>query len=135
MEEDLDMSHDNKFCLNGIEDSILNLPKNKDQGETLEIISSGDDRNIQKNKKFEVKKVLELPWVFWAVLAFSLLETSTAFVFTQNATEFAEHRFKTDSITAGWYSSVLQYAGFFLVPLIGVFVDLFGNRISLSKFS
>jgi hypothetical protein len=95
--------------------------------------STGEELT-EKNKKFEVKKVLELPWVYWAVLAFSLLETSTALVFTQNATEFAEHRFKTDSITAGWYSSVLQYAGFFLVPLIGVFVDIFGNRISLSKF-
>lgn len=94
--------------------------------------STGEELT-EKNKKFEVKKVLELPWVYWAVLAFSLLETSTALVFTQNATEFAEHRFKTDSITAGWYSSVLQYAGFFLVPLIGVFVDIFGNRISLSK--
>lgn len=87
----------------------------------------------EKNKKFEIKKVLELPWVFWTVLAFSLLETSTAFVFTANATEFAEHRFNTDSITAGWYTAVLQYAGFFLVPLIGIFIDLLGNRITLSK--
>jgi hypothetical protein len=96
--------------------------------------STGEELT-EKNKKFEVKKVLELPWVFWAVLAFSLLETSTALVFTQNATELAEHRFNTDSITAGWYTSVLQYAGFFVVPLIGIFIDLFGNRISLSKFS
>ncbi|KFZ24761.1 hypothetical protein V502_00765 [Pseudogymnoascus sp. VKM F-4520 (FW-2644)] len=95
---------------------------------------STGEKLTEKNKKFEVKKVLELPWVFWAVLAFSLLETSTAMVFTQNATEFAEHRFNTDSITAGWYTSVLQYAGFFLVPLIGIFVDLFGNRISLMAF-
>lgn len=86
----------------------------------------------EKNKKFEIKKVLELPWVFWAIISFSLLETSTAIVFTQNATELAEYRFKTDSITAGWYSSVLQYAGFFVVPILGVFIDLFGSRVSLS---
>ncbi|KFZ00644.1 hypothetical protein V501_10592 [Pseudogymnoascus sp. VKM F-4519 (FW-2642)] len=95
--------------------------------------STGEELT-EKNKKFEVKKVLEMPWVFWAVLAFSLLETSTALVFTQNATELAEHRFNTDSITAGWYTSVLQYAGFFVVPLIGIFIDLFGNRISLMAF-
>lgn len=65
----------------------------------------------EKNKKFELKKVIELPWVFWGVLLFSLFETSTAIVFQQNATELAELRFKTDSITAGWYTSLTQYAG------------------------
>jgi hypothetical protein len=49
--------------------------------------------------------------VFWCVMAFSLFETSTAIVFQQNATELAELRFGTDAVTAGWYTSVLQYAG------------------------
>jgi len=70
----------------------------------------------EKNKKFEFRKILELPWVFWAVVAFSIMETSTAIVFTQNATELAQQRFNTDSITAGWYTSLLQYAGFFCSP-------------------
>lgn len=65
----------------------------------------------EQNKKFELRKVLQLPWIFWCVMAFSLFETSTAIVFQQNATELAEFRFKTDAITAGWYTSVLQYAG------------------------
>ena len=65
----------------------------------------------EKNKKFELKKVLELPWVFWDVMSFSLFETSTAIVFQQNATELAQLRFGTDAVTAGWYTSVLQYAG------------------------
>jgi hypothetical protein len=65
----------------------------------------------ESNKKFEWRKVLEMPWVFWCVMLFSLFETSTAVVFQQNATELAEIRFGTDSITAGWYTSVLQYAG------------------------
>lgn len=67
----------------------------------------------EKNKKFELKKVLELPWSFWAVMAFSLFETSTAIVFLQNATELAEQRFGTSSISAGWYTATLQYAGQF----------------------
>ena len=36
---------------------------------------------------------------------------STAIVFQQNATELAQLRFGTDAVTAGWYTSVLQYAG------------------------
>jgi hypothetical protein len=106
------------------------------------------EKLTEKNKKFEIRKVLQLPWIFWCILAFSLLETSTAVVFTQNATELAEQRFGTDSITAGWYSATLQYAGmlcvapccalltskgFFVVPILGVVIDLSGNRISPSK--
>lgn len=93
------------------------------------------EKLTEKNKKFEIRKVLELPWTFWSILAFSLFETSTAIVFTQNATELAEQRFNVGSIEAGWYTAVLQYAGFFLVPCIGVFIDVFGNRITLREFS
>lgn len=92
------------------------------------------EKLTEKSKKFQPKKVLELPWVFWAILAFSLFQTSTAIVFTQNATELAEKRFNTDSITAGWYSATLQYAGFFLVPCIGAFIDILGNRVTLREF-
>ncbi len=69
------------------------------------------ERLKESNKKFELRKVLELPWTFWLVMGFSLFETSTAIVFSANATELAELRFNTSSITAGWYTAVLQYAG------------------------
>ncbi|KFA69486.1 hypothetical protein S40285_09255 [Stachybotrys chlorohalonatus IBT 40285] len=59
------------------------------------------EKPTEKSKKFEPKKILELPWAFWAIMAFSLFETSTAVVFTQNATGLAEKRLDTDSITAG----------------------------------
>jgi hypothetical protein len=72
-------------------------------------------------------------------------------VFLQNATELAEQRFGTDSIAAGWYSATAQYAGicagtpivraciltlvlgFFFVPVIGIFLDIVGHRISACK--
>ncbi|KAF2221073.1 major facilitator superfamily domain-containing protein [Elsinoe ampelina] len=85
----------------------------------------------EKSKKFQYKKVLELPWTFWAVMGFSLFETSTAIVFLQNATELAEQRFGGSSIEAGWYSALLQYGGFFIVPLLGAFLDIYGQRISI----
>jgi hypothetical protein len=70
-----------------------------------------NERLTERNKKFEFQKVFQLPWMFWAVLAFSLFQTSTASTFSQNATELAEQRFDIDSIQAGWYSSLSQYAG------------------------
>lgn len=107
----------------------------------------------EKSKKFEIRKVVELPWAFWCIQAFSLFETSTAIVYLQNATEIAEQRFNVSSITAGWYSATSQYAGkfllicemvsgekrklirsgFFIVPLLGAFLDLFGQRISVRE--
>ncbi|THC99715.1 hypothetical protein EYZ11_000765 [Aspergillus tanneri] len=64
----------------------------------------------EKNKKFEFQKMFQLPWMFWSIMAFSLFQTSTASVFSQNATELAEKRFNVDSIKAGWYSALSQYA-------------------------
>lgn len=89
------------------------------------------EKLTEKSKRFEIGKILRLPWTFWAVVGFSLFQTSTAIVYSQNATEMAEQRFDIDSVTAGWYSAMSQYLGFFLVPLIGVFVDLMGNRLTL----
>ncbi|RAK86754.1 MFS general substrate transporter [Aspergillus costaricaensis CBS 115574] len=85
----------------------------------------------EKNKKFELRKMFQLPWMFWAILAFSMFQTSTASVFSSNATELAEKRFNVDAIKAGWYSSLAQYAGFFLVPCLGVFIDILGHRASV----
>jgi nitrate/nitrite transporter NarK len=89
------------------------------------------EKLTEKSKKFEIGKMLRLPWTFWVVVLFSLFQTSTAVVYSQNATEMAEQRFDIDAIKAGWYSAMSQYLGFFLVPLIGVFVDLLGNRLTL----
>lgn len=88
----------------------------------------------EKNKKFELRKILELPWTFWGIMLFTLFETSDAIVFTANATELAQLRFNTDAITAGWYTSLLQYAGFFVVPCVGIVVDLYGNRLTMRKY-
>ncbi|KAH0009215.1 major facilitator superfamily transporter, partial [Aureobasidium melanogenum] len=92
---------------------------------------STGEKLTEKNKKIDFKKVLEMPWPFWSIMAFTLFQTTTANVFSQNATELAEQRFKTSAVKAGWYTAVLQYAGFFFVPLLGVFIDLVGQRVSV----
>jgi hypothetical protein len=81
------------------------------------------EKLTEKNKKFELGKVLEFPWVFWGVMCFSLFETSMAIVFQQNATELAQLRFGTDAVMAGWYTSVLQYAGMFSMVICKGFAD------------
>ncbi|GKU06685.1 mfs transporter protein [Fusarium langsethiae] len=89
------------------------------------------EKLTENNKKFEISKMLSLPWSFWIVCLFSLFQTSTASIFASNSTELAEQRFKISAVKAGWYSSMSQYLGFFFVPLIGIFVDMFGQRLTL----
>ncbi|KAK9778236.1 putative Major facilitator superfamily transporter [Seiridium cardinale] len=93
------------------------------------------EKLVKKGKKLEVRKVIELPWVFWIMMLYSLCYTSTAVVFSGNATELAEQKFDIDSVTAGWYTALLRYAGFFLVPVVGVFIDFMGQRITLLAIS
>jgi hypothetical protein len=61
----------------------------------------------------------------------SLSQTCIASVFSSNATELVKQLCDTDPVAAGWYSAMAQHLGFFLVPLIGIFVDIWGNRITL----
>jgi MFS family permease len=75
--------------------------------------------------------MLRLPWTFWLVCLFSLFQTSTANIFSSNGTELAEQRFKISAVKAGWYSAMSQYLGFFFVPLVGIFVDLLGQRLTV----
>ncbi|OJJ44472.1 hypothetical protein ASPZODRAFT_71678 [Penicilliopsis zonata CBS 506.65] len=89
------------------------------------------EKLTENNDKFEVSKMLRLPWPFWMVCLFSLFQTSTASIFSSNSTELAEQRFAISAVTAGWYSAISRYMGFFLVPLIGLFIDLLGQRLSI----
>ncbi|PSR79061.1 MFS transporter [Coniella lustricola] len=89
------------------------------------------EKLTEKSKKFEFKKMLSLPWPLWLIVLYSLFQTSTASIFSSNATELAQQRFNVSAATAGWYSALSQYMGFFLVPILGIFIDLLGHRLSI----
>ncbi|CAJ2503874.1 Uu.00g112680.m01.CDS01 [Anthostomella pinea] len=76
----------------------------------------------EKRSRFNMGCLLKLSWQYWGVILFSIFETSTVMVFSQNSTELASMQFHVSSTTAGWYSSASQY---------GVFMDLLGNRLSI----
>ncbi|KAJ1542246.1 hypothetical protein HK405_010089 [Cladochytrium tenue] len=90
------------------------------------------ERLVERARDFRLRRVFELPWPYWCLILFSLFQTSCASVFSSNATELAQQRFSISAVTAGWYSATAQYLGFFLVPLLGMFIDLFGNRLSVA---
>ncbi|KAF7718724.1 Uncharacterized protein PECH_004294 [Penicillium ucsense] len=80
-------------------------------------LSSDDNGTNEMYGQGYSQKNLQLPCMFWAVLAFSLFETITSMTFAQNATELAEQRFK----------------GVFFIPCLGIFLDIVGHRASLCK--
>ncbi|KAF9886111.1 hypothetical protein FE257_012046 [Aspergillus nanangensis] len=84
-----------------------------------------------KKSKFKFQRMFQISWMVWLIVAFALFEESTVAVFSQNSTELAEMRFHTDRITAGWYSAVAQYGGLFLAPILGIFLDVWGNRATV----
>ncbi|KAJ4094131.1 hypothetical protein NW760_014437 [Fusarium oxysporum] len=108
------------FFFTKIAHKRFRLPPDPATGEAL----------VEKNKKFDLNKIIQLPWVFWAIMLFSMVQTSCSNIYSQNATELAEHRFGVDAVAAGWYASLSQYAGFFLSPLIGAVIDTYGHRVT-----
>ncbi|KAJ1552258.1 hypothetical protein HK405_012038 [Cladochytrium tenue] len=90
------------------------------------------ERLVERARDFRLRRVFELPWPYWCLILFSLFQTSCAAVFISNATELAQQRFSISAVTAGWYSATAQYFGFFLVPLLGMFIDFFGNRLTVA---
>jgi hypothetical protein len=88
---------------------------------------------MKKGKKLELRKVLEIPWPFWVTLMYSLFYTSTASPFSSNANELAEQKFNIHTVTAGWYTALLRYSGFFFVLIVGIFIDVMGQRLSLCR--
>ncbi|ETS80088.1 hypothetical protein PFICI_07617 [Pestalotiopsis fici W106-1] len=104
----------------------FNKKSSKKFGHSVDPVTG--EKLIKKGKKLDIHKVLEVPWVFWVLMLYSLCYTSTAVVFSGNATELAEQRFDIDSVTAGWYTALVRYAGFFIVPFIGILIDFIANE-------
>ncbi|KAL4890312.1 major facilitator superfamily domain-containing protein [Aspergillus ambiguus] len=95
---------------------------------------SATGENLQK-ARFKFQKIFQLPWMFWSVMGISLWISSLATVFSQNATELAEKRFNVDTVTAGWYSAASQYGGLVIMPFLGMFLDVCGNRATVLLIS
>jgi nitrate/nitrite transporter NarK len=78
-----------------------------------------------------IRRFMELPWTYWSILLFTLFETPVAVVFANNLAELVEQRFHVSSVKAGLYSSFTSHLDFVIPPLNGIFIDFFGQPLSV----
>ncbi|KAI9254267.1 hypothetical protein BY458DRAFT_535731 [Sporodiniella umbellata] len=75
--------------------------------------------------------LLYIPGIFWMVPLVQLVMSSVLSSFDDVATEYIEFRYQTDSIMAGYQSSLTQVVPIIGAPLLGIFVHRYGQRLTL----
>ncbi|CDO77471.1 hypothetical protein BN946_scf184902.g5 [Trametes cinnabarina] len=82
-----------------------------------------------KSGKFNIKAIRYLPMTFWLVVAFAVFENAGVQSFVSISTQFAQQRLKKGAVIGGWVSSFYLLLPAGLTPFLGIYVDVFGNRI------
>ncbi|KAJ3751408.1 MFS general substrate transporter [Lentinula detonsa] len=79
---------------------------------------------------FSLKAVRELPVTFWIVVLFSVFENAGVQSFVSISTQFAQQRLKKGAVIGGWVSSFYLLLPACLTPVLGIIIDLYGQRVS-----
>ncbi|KAI0331369.1 MFS general substrate transporter [Cubamyces sp. BRFM 1775] len=82
-----------------------------------------------KQGTFNIKAIKHLPMTFWLVVAFAVFENAGVQSFVSISTQFAQQRLKKGAVIGGWVSSFYLLLPAGLTPFLGIYVDVFGNRI------
>ncbi|KAF9066746.1 MFS general substrate transporter [Rhodocollybia butyracea] len=83
-----------------------------------------------KRGVFSLKAVKELPITFWIVILFSIFENAGVQSFVSISTQFAQQRLKKGAVIGGWVSSFYLLLPACLTPVLGVIIDVYGQRVS-----
>ncbi|KIK69143.1 hypothetical protein GYMLUDRAFT_35216 [Collybiopsis luxurians FD-317 M1] len=84
---------------------------------------------------FSLKAVRELPVTFWVVVLFSIFENAGVQSFVSISTQFAQQRLKKGAVIGGWVSSFYLLLPACLTPVLGIVIDLHGQRVSFLLLS
>ncbi|KAH9886734.1 MFS general substrate transporter [Cubamyces lactineus] len=82
-----------------------------------------------KQGAFNIRAIKHLPMTFWLVVAFAVFENAGVQSFVSISTQFAQQRLKKGAVIGGWVSSFYLLLPAGLTPFLGIYVDVFGNRI------
>ncbi|KIJ37181.1 hypothetical protein M422DRAFT_76133 [Sphaerobolus stellatus SS14] len=84
---------------------------------------------VQKNV-FSLKAVRRLSLTFWLIVGFAVFENAGVQSFVSISTQFAQQRLKKGAVVGGWVSSFYLLLPVGLTPFLGVFIDVYGHRVS-----
>ncbi|KAF9075748.1 MFS general substrate transporter [Rhodocollybia butyracea] len=80
---------------------------------------------------FSMKAIKELPVTYWIVLMFTAFENAGIQSFVSISTQFAQQRLKKGAVIAGWVSSFYLLLPACLTPVVGLLIDVYGQRVSV----
>ncbi|KAI8996319.1 MFS general substrate transporter [Trametes punicea] len=84
---------------------------------------------LVKSGTFNIKAIRHMPMTFWLVVAFAVFENAGVQSFVSISTQLAQQRLKKGAVIGGWVSSFYLLLPAGLTPFLGIYVDVFGNRI------
>ncbi|KZS89371.1 MFS general substrate transporter [Sistotremastrum niveocremeum HHB9708] len=79
---------------------------------------------------FSLKAIKNLPATFWIVVLFAIFENAGVQSFVSISTQFAQQRLKKGAVIGGWVSSMYLLLPICLTPFLGVFIDVYGQRVT-----
>ncbi|TCD68571.1 hypothetical protein EIP91_010496 [Steccherinum ochraceum] len=83
-----------------------------------------------KGAAFKLKAIRHLPLTFWIVVLFAVFENAGVQSFVSISTQFAQQRLQKGAVIGGWVSSFYLLLPACLTPFIGIYIDVFGQRIA-----
>ncbi|EIM85473.1 MFS general substrate transporter [Stereum hirsutum FP-91666 SS1] len=93
-------------------------------------VKSTNENISMKAGVFKLKAIRSLPMSFWLVVAFAVFENAGVQSFVSISTQFAQQRLKKGAVIGGWVSSFYLLLPAGLTPFLGIFIDMYGHRVS-----
>ncbi|KAI0684050.1 MFS general substrate transporter [Cytidiella melzeri] len=85
---------------------------------------------VAKKATFRLSAIRHLPFTFWMVVLFAVFENAGVQSFVSISTQFAQQRLKKGAVVGGWVSNFYLLLPACLTPFIGIYIDVFGQRIA-----
>jgi len=82
-----------------------------------------------KKGAFRLSAIQHLPLTFWLVVFFAVFENAGVQSFVSISTQFAQQRLMKGAVIGGWVSNFYLLLPACLTPFIGIYIDVFGQRI------
>jgi len=84
----------------------------------------------RKRTTFQLSVVRRLPLTFWLVVVFAVFENAGVQSFVSISTQFTQQRLQKGAVIGGWVSSMYLLLPVGLTPLLGLYIDRYGQRMT-----